>query len=136
MSGKRDYYEVLGVSRTATTDEIKKAYRRLARQYHPDVNNNAGAEEMFKEINEAHTVLSDSEQRAAYDRFGHGAFNGGGGAGSPFDFGGRSPFGDLFETFFGGATAGGATRQRRTVPRGGDLRVNLDLSFEEAIFGV
>jgi molecular chaperone DnaJ len=134
MAEKRDYYDVLGLSRNATTDDIKKAYRRLARQYHPDVNREPGAEDTFKEINAAYEVLSDPDQRAAYDRYGHAAFNGGMG-GDPFGGFGRSPFGDLFETFFGGA-AGGGTRQRRTVPRGGDLRVNLDLTFEEAVFGV
>lgn len=135
MAEKRDYYEVLEVSRNASADEIKKSYRRLARKYHPDINRETDAEDRFKEINEAHEVLSDSEQRAAYDRYGHAAFNGGGGGGDPFGgFGGRSPFGDLFETFFGGQTGG--TRQRRTIPRGGDLRVTLDLSFEEAVFGI
>jgi molecular chaperone DnaJ len=133
MTDKRDYYEVLGVARGASADEIKKAYRRLARQHHPDVNKDAGAEEAFKEINEAYQVLSNADQRAAYDRYGHAAFNGAGA--DPFGFGGRSPFSDLFETFFGGATAGG-TRRARTVPRGGDLKVSLDLSFEEAVFGV
>jgi molecular chaperone DnaJ len=134
MAEKRDYYDVLGVSRNATTDEIKKAYRKLARQYHPDVNREPGAEDTFKEINAAYEVLSDPDQRAAYDRYGHAAFNGGMG-GDPFGGFGRSPFGDLFETFFGGA-AGGGSRQRRTVPRGGDLRVTLDLTFEEAVFGI
>lgn len=133
MADKRDYYEVLEVPRTASTDDIKKAYRKLARKYHPDINRDADAEDRFKEVNEAYEVLSDTDQRAAYDRYGHAAFNGGGG--DPFGgFGGRSPFGDLFETFFGGASTG--TRQRRTIPRGGDLRVTLDLTFEEAVFGV
>jgi molecular chaperone DnaJ len=134
MADKRDYYEVLGVNRGASADDIKKAYRRLARQYHPDVNRDDGAEDHFKEINEAYEVLSNDEQRAAYDRFGHAGVNGSGFTGDPFGFGGRSPFGDLFETFFGGASAG--TRQRRTVPRGGDLRASLELTFEEAVFGV
>ncbi|HUG16775.1 MAG TPA: molecular chaperone DnaJ [Thermomicrobiales bacterium] len=135
MAQKRDYYDVLEVSRSARVDEIKKAYRKLARMYHPDINGAADAEDRFKEVTEAYEVLSDAEQRAAYDRYGHAAFNGGGGGGDPFGgFGGRSPFGDLFETFFGGAAAG--SRQRRSVPRGGDLRVTLDLAFEEAVFGV
>jgi molecular chaperone DnaJ len=134
MSGKRDYYEVLGVSRSATSDEIKKAYRRLARQYHPDVNKDSSAEDHFKEINEAFQVLGDDEQRAAYDRFGHAAFNGGGMGSDPFGFGGRSPFSDLFETFFsGGTTTSG--RRARTMPRGGDVKVTIDVSFEEAVFG-
>ena len=134
MSAKRDYYEVLGVSRTATADEIRKAYRRLARQYHPDVNKDDGAEDRFKEINEAYEVLSDEQQRAAYDRFGHAGvgMNGGPGAGDPFGFGGRSPFGDIFETFFGGGTT---TRTRRTTARGADIEATVDLDFEEAVFG-
>lgn len=131
MSAKRDYYDVLGVSRTASEEEIRKAYRRLARQYHPDVNKDPGAEDTFKEINEAHEVLSNPEQRAAYDRYGHAAFNGSAGAGDPFGFS-RSPFGDLFESFFGGS---GRTQQR-TIPRGGDVKVTIELSFEEAVFGV
>ena len=131
MTTKRDYYEVLGVSRSASDDEIRKAYRRLARQHHPDVNRNADAEERFKEINEAHAVLSNADQRAAYDRFGHAAVNGGGG-GDPF--GGGSPFGDLFESFFGGATA--RSGRQRTIPRGADIKLSLDLTFEEAVFGV
>ncbi|RIK39696.1 MAG: molecular chaperone DnaJ [Chloroflexi bacterium] len=132
MSEKRDYYDVLGVPRTATDDEIRKAYRRLARQYHPDINKDPGAEDRFKEINEANEVLSNAEQRAAYDRYGHAAFNGGAG-GDPFGFSRSSPFGDLFESFFGGS----ATRsQQRTIPRGGDVKTTIDLSFEEAVFGV
>lgn len=133
MSTKRDYYDVLGVSRTASDDEIRKAYRRLARQYHPDVNKDAGAEEQFKEINEAYEVLNSAEQRTAYDRFGHagvGGFNGAGG--DPFGFNG-SPFSDLFETFFGQAT--GRTR-RTAAARGSDLEAVVDLTFEEAVFGV
>src|SRR5687768_16279202 len=110
MAEKRDYYEVLGVSRTATADEIKRAYRTLARKYHPDINAEDHAEERFKEINEAHEVLSDSDRRSTYDRFGHAAANGMGG-GDPFGGFGGSPFGDLFENFFGGA-AGGASRRR------------------------
>jgi molecular chaperone DnaJ len=134
MAEKRDYYDVLGVARSATADDIKKAYRKLARQFHPDINKDAGAEDTFKEINEAYEVLSNDDQRAAYDRFGHAAFNGAGG-GDPFGFGGRSPFGDLFETFFGGSASGGGRRQR-TIARGGDLRATVELSFEEAVFGV
>src|SRR5215204_3885095 len=103
MSEKRDYYDVLGVGRTATADELKKAYRKLARQYHPDVNpGDASAEERFKEVNEAYETLSDADSRAGYDRYGHAA-NGMGG--NPFGGGfSSSPFGDLFESFFGGAT--------------------------------
>jgi molecular chaperone DnaJ len=131
MAEKRDYYEVLGVGRNASADEIKRAYRTLARQYHPDVNREDHAEERFKEINEAYEVLSDADRRTAYDRFGHAA-NGAGG-GDPFGFGG-SPFSDLFETFFGAAT--GASSRRRTAPqRGADLQETLTLTFEEAVFG-
>ncbi len=125
MAEKRDYYEVLGVARTATADEVKRAYRTLARQYHPDINADAGAEERFKEINEAHEVLSDTDRRAAYDRFGHAA-NGMGGGGDPF--------GDLFENFFGGA-GGGTSRRRNSPQRGADLQESTELSFEEAVFG-
>jgi molecular chaperone DnaJ len=128
---KRDYYDVLDVARNATDDEIKKSFRRLARQYHPDVNKDPGAEEKFKELNEAYEVLSDAEKRAAYDRFGHAAFQtGGAGAGyDPFaDFGG---VGSIFESFFGGAAA-----RARTGPQPGrDLRYNLTIEFEEAVFG-
>lgn len=135
MAEKRDYYTVLEVPRGASNDEIKKAYRRLARQYHPDINKEPDAEDKFKEINEAYEVLSNEERRAAYDRFGHAAFTGGGG-GDPFSgFSGGSPFGDLFESFFGGGFSRAGARQRAT-PKGNDVRVHLDLSFEEAVFGV
>ncbi len=134
MSTKRDYYEVLGISRTASSDEIRRAYRKMARQYHPDVNRDDGAEEQFKEVNEAYEVLNDENRRASYDRFGHagvGGFNGGAGGGDPFGFGG-SPFTDIFETFFGG---GSTSRGSRGPTRGADLEASVDLSFEEAIFG-
>jgi len=135
MSAKRDYYEVLGVSRTADDQEIRRAYRRLAREYHPDVNKAEDAEEKFKEVNEAYEVLSDEERRAAYDRFGHAAFQAGGmGTNTdPFGFGGQSPFGDIFETFFGGF---GRQSRQQSVRRGTDVRATLDLTFEEAVFGV
>ncbi|MGI6485091.1 MAG: molecular chaperone DnaJ [Tepidanaerobacteraceae bacterium] len=140
---KRDYYEVLGVSRDASTEDIKKAYRKLARKYHPDVNkNDKDAPEKFKEINEAHEVLSDPEKRARYDQFGHaGVGQGGfgsdsGGFGGDFgnfgDFGGDF-FGDIFENFFGG----GFNQTRRRGPvRGADLRYDLHITLEEAAFGV
>ena len=128
---KRDYYEVLGVARNASDDDIKKAFRRLARQYHPDVNKDKDAEARFKEVNEAYEVLSDPQKRQMYDQFGHaGPGMGAGGAGfGDFGFGG---FGDIFQTFFGGQAAGGA---RRGPQRGSDLRYNLTLNFEEAVFG-
>jgi molecular chaperone DnaJ len=129
MSSKRDYYEVLGVSRTADAEDLKKAYRRLARQYHPDVNKEAGAEERFKEANEAYEVLSDAEKRRAYDRFGHAGVDGNAGY-TDFGFGGIS---DIFEEFFG---FGSGTRARRRGPRrGNDLQYDLEISFEEAVFG-
>ncbi len=133
MADKRDYYEVLGVQRSASKDELKKAYRRLARQYHPDVNNEDGASERFKEINEAYEVLADEEKRAAYDRFGHAGVQGSAGF-SGFDAAGFSGFADIFEEFFGG---GFGNRRRRSGPRrGADLRYDLTISFEEAVFGI
>ena len=130
MSSKRDYYEVLGVGRSATQEEIKKAYRRLARQYHPDVSNASDAEARFKEINEAYEVLSDSEKRVTYDRFGHA---GPGLGGFGFDFGFRDPF-EIFEEVFGQGF-GFRTSTRRGPRRGADLRYDLHLTFEEAVFG-
>ncbi len=113
----RDYYEVLGCSRTASEAELKAAYRKLAMEHHPDRNGGCeNAAGKFKEINEAYSVLSDPNKRAAYDRFGHAAAGANMG-GDPFGFGG-SPFGDLFESFFGGGATGG-TRRQRAVPRGG-----------------
>jgi molecular chaperone DnaJ len=141
MAGKRDYYQVLEITRSASDDDVRRAYRRLARQYHPDLNPSQEAEERFKEINEAYEVLSDANRRAAYDRFGHaasgvpGGFGGFAGGADPFGFGGGagSPFADIFETFFGGA----ATGQRARAPmRGADIQVGLTISFEEAVFGV
>jgi molecular chaperone DnaJ len=128
---KRDYYEVLGVSRGASQDEIKKAFRRLARQYHPDVNKEPDAEAKIKEINEAYEVLSDDQKRAVYDRFGHNGPGLGGGAYDPFD--GADPFATIFDAFFGGQ-AGGRGSQRGPQ-RGADLRNTLRLKFEEAVFG-
>ncbi|MBN1886593.1 MAG: molecular chaperone DnaJ [Thermoflexales bacterium] len=128
---KRDYYDVLGVPRGASQDEIKKAYRKLARQYHPDVNKEPEAESSFKEINEAYEVLSDGDKRQAYDRFGHAAVSGNmGGA----DFSGFGGFADIFEEFFG--TGFGTRGARRKAPRhGSDLRYDMAISFEEAAFG-
>jgi molecular chaperone DnaJ len=130
MSSKRDYYEVLGVGRSATPEEVKKAYRNLARQYHPDVSNQADAEARFKEVNEAYEVLSDTDKRAAYDRFGHAGLGAGG---FGFDFGFRDPF-EIFEGVFGQGF-GFRTSTRRGPRRGGDLRYDLQLTFEEAVFG-
>lgn len=130
MSSKRDYYELLGVDRSASAQEIKRAYRQLARQYHPDVSDAPDAETRFKEINEAYEVLSDSEKRATYDRFGHAGLGGRVG----FDFGGfRDPF-DIFSEVFGGGF-GFRTTTHRGPRRGADLRYDLRLTFEEAVFG-
>lgn len=137
MAIKRDYYEVLGLSRNASSDDIKKAYRKLAMQYHPDRNPDNGAAERFKEVNEAYEVLSDSEKRARYDQLGHAGVDGGfgmGGMGGFEGFGSGFPFGDIFETFFGGGAASSAAR-RRAPQRGTDLRLDLSLEFEEAVFG-
>lgn len=131
-TNKRDYYEVLGVSRGATEDEIKRAFRRLAKQYHPDANKEQGAEARFIEVNEAYEVLSDAQKRSAYDRYGHaGVNNGAGAAGFNGDFGFGS-INDLFETFFASASA---SRQRSGSQRGADLRYDLTITFEEAVFG-
>ena len=133
MAEKRDYYEVLGVSRDAGDDEIKKAYRRLAKKYHPDVNTeDPEAEHRFKEASEAYEVLSDPNKRARYDQFGH-ADPGMGGAGGFGGFGGFGGVEDIFESFFGGFGGG----NRRNGPRkGADLRENIVIEFNEAAFGV
>jgi molecular chaperone DnaJ len=133
---KRDYYEVLGVTRDAGEQELKTAYRRLAHQYHPDKNpGNAEAEERFKEVSEAYAVLSDEEKRARYDRFGHGGAPGPfEGFGGPFAAGGagiNDIFGDIFSEMFGG----GVRARQRARPRGSDLRYHLEIGFEEAAFG-
>ena len=141
---KRDYYEVLGVSKTATQDELKKAYRKLARKYHPDLNkDNAEAAEKFKECNEAYSVLSDEQKRAQYDQFGHAAFEnggmgGGGGFGGAGGFGGFGGSGmeDIFDMFFGGQGGRGGRSSKAGPQRGADLRFDLEISFEEAAFGL
>jgi molecular chaperone DnaJ len=149
MAEKRDYYEVLGVSRDASAEELKKAYHKLARKYHPDLNkNDPTAADKFKEVNEAYSVLSDPQKKAAYDQYGHAAFqNGGagaGGAGNPFGggfqgfggFGGGEGMDDIFNMFFGGAGRGGAGRRADNGPRqGADLRMDMQITFEEAAFG-
>ncbi len=136
---KRDYYEVLGVGKSATEDEIKKAYRQLAKKYHPDMNpGDKEAEVKFKEVNEAYAVLSDSEKRSKYDRFGHAAFDPSAGGGSGFGgfggFGGADfDFGDIFSSFFGG---GGSSRARHNAPmEGDDIGTRVTVTFEEAVFG-
>ena len=131
----RDYYEILGVSREADKDELKRAYRRLARKYHPDVNKEEGAEDRFKEINRAYEVLSEPEMRARYDRFGEAGVAGGAAGGPGFGDIGDS-FADIFETFFSGFGMSGQQKTRTRGPiRGDDLRLDLKLEFREAIFG-
>lgn len=134
---KKDYYEVLGLEKGASEDEIKRAFRKLAIKYHPDKNQgNKEAEEKFKEINEAYQVLSDPDKRAKYDQFGTADFNGSGfeGGFGGFDFSDIGGFGDIFESFFGGGF--GSSRRRNGPERGADIEYTLNLTFEEAVFGV
>ena len=131
MAEKRDYYEVLGVSKTATDDELKKAFRKLAKQYHPDLHpGDKACEEKFKEVNEAYEVLSDKDRRARYDQFGHAGvdpnYGAGGGAGAG-GFGGFGDMGDIFDMFFGGAGGGNAQRGPK---RGADMRYDLTIDFD------
>ena len=128
---ERDYYEVLGVERSASDADIKRAFRKLAQQWHPDVNTDPAAQERFKEINEAYQVLSDPERRQRYDMFGRAGTDGGAGATGFEGFGG---FSDIFDAFFGGGAASSAARRGRPQP-GADLRYDLQITFEEAIKG-
>lgn len=139
---KRDYYDILGVHRDATEDDLKKAYRRQAMKYHPDRNpGDKEAEAKFKEVNEAYDALKDAEKRAAYDRYGHAAFEQGGAGNGGFGggFGGGNPFGggfeDIFEEMFGRFGAGGGRRARQPSGRGADLRTHVEIGLEEAFAG-
>ena len=143
--GKRDYYEVLGVSKNATDEELKKAYRKLAKQYHPDANpdNKEECEKKFKEVNEAYETLSDKQKRQMYDQFGFDGpqYAGGQGGGyysysSGFDgFGDFGDLGDIFSSFFGGGSRSRA-RSRNSATKGNDLKVGIDITFEESYLGV
>lgn len=130
MAEKRDYYEILGLNKNATADDIKKSYRKLAREYHPDVNKAADAEAKFKEVKEAYDVLADDQKRANYDRYGHVDPNQGFGGGGAGDFNGG--FGDIFDMFFGG---GGGRRDPNAPQRGNDLQYTMTIEFKEAVFG-
>ncbi|MCR4797095.1 MAG: molecular chaperone DnaJ [Lachnospiraceae bacterium] len=132
---KRDYYEVLGVSKTATEDELKKAYRQLAKKYHPDMHpGDKEAEAKFKEASEAYAVLSDADKRRQYDQFGHAAFDGGAGGAGGFDFSGMD-FSDIFSDLFGDFFGGGARRQSNGPMKGQNLHTSVVITFEEAAFG-
>jgi len=131
-NAQRDYYEVLGVARNASADDLKRAFRKKAMEFHPDRNKEPDAEEKFKEVTRAYEVLSDADTRARYDRFGHAGVDGAPGPQGFEGFSSFDGFGDIFDAFFGGSR----TRRRRGPVRGGDIRATLDLTFEEAVFGV
>lgn len=139
MAEKRDYYEVLGISKGASDDEIKRAFKKMAKKYHPDLNpGDKEAEAKFKEINEAYGVLSDAEKKSRYDQFGHAgvdpSYGGGAGAGGFGDFGGFGGFGDIFDTFFGGMGGGGA-RRANAPSKGEDIHLRINIEFNDAAFG-
>ena len=134
----KDYYKILGIDRDASRDDVKKAYKRLAKKYHPDLNKDLGAAEKFKEINEAAAVLGDEQKRAQYDRFGTAEFPGGAGPGAGFDFSGFDfgrgfDFGDLFESLFAGGPFGFRSSRRRGPRRGADLRYDMEIDLEDAV---
>ena len=133
-TSKRDYYDVLGIPRDASDEDVKKAFRKLALEYHPDRNRSDGAEERFKEVNEAYQTLSDSRKRADYDRFGHAAASANGGRGFE-GFEGFGGFGDIFDAFFGGGF-GAQANAANAAKRGSNIRISLTVDFEEAVFGV
>ncbi|MBQ8826865.1 MAG: molecular chaperone DnaJ [Oscillospiraceae bacterium] len=142
MADKRDYYEVLGVQKGATPDEIKKAFRQMAKKYHPDLNpNNKEAEDKFKEVNEAYEVLSDPDKKSRYDQFGHAGVDpsyGGGGYGGGFSggFGDMGDIGDIFNSFFGGGFGGSSSRSNPNAPRRGqDIQTSVEINFMDACFG-
>ncbi|MBE7047768.1 MAG: molecular chaperone DnaJ [Ruminococcaceae bacterium] len=137
MAEKRDYYEVLGVAKSASADEIKKAFRKKAKQYHPDLNpDNKEAEAKFKEVNEAYEILSDADKKQRYDQFGHAGVDPNFGAGGGFGgFDGGFDIGDIFEGFFGGGGFGRNSARRNAPRRGADLETQVSISFEEAAFG-
>jgi molecular chaperone DnaJ len=139
MADKRDYYEVLGVTRGATDSDLKKAYRQLAKKYHPDTNpGDKEAEAKFKEASEAYAVLSDPDKRRQYDQFGHSAFDGAGGGAGGFDFGNMGDMGDIFGDLFGDLFGGGRSRSRTSngPMKGQNVRTGVRITFEEAVFGV